>query len=125
MSNRAFVIAVGLLLMSTPALADVACVQTELTRIGLDAGPADGQLGRKTLQAAKTYQQGAAYLQDLSVHTSSNWCKFLKDQPALASFDPNQSLGGLGTIADPAMDKTPILGESPEYRVPEWVNNPH
>ena len=125
MNHRAFLIAICLLVTCTPAFADVACVQRELTRIGLDPGPADGQLGRKTLQAAKTYQEGAAYLQDLSTVTSSNWCTFLRAQPALASFDPNQSLGGLGTIADPAMDKTPILGETPEYRVPEWVNNPH
>jgi hypothetical protein len=75
----AFVIAIGLLVSCTPAFADVACVQRELTRIGLDPGPADGQLGRKTLQAAKTYQEGAAYLQDLSTVTSSNWCTFLKN----------------------------------------------
>ena len=125
MTPRAFVIAISLLVTCSPAFADVACVQRELTRIGLNPGPADGQLGRKTLAAAKTYQQGAAYLQDLSDVTSSSWCTFLKEQPALAAFDPNQSLGGFGTVVDPAMDKTPILGETPEYKMPEWVNNPH
>jgi hypothetical protein len=123
-TRRAFLIAISLLSISTPAFADVACVQRELTRIGLDPGPADGQLGRKTLAAAKSFQEGAPYLSDLSVDSSSNWCQYLKDQPALAAFDPNQALGGVGTTADPAMDTTPILGETPEYQVPSWVNNP-
>jgi hypothetical protein len=123
--HRVLVVAIALATTATSAFADVGCVQRELTRIGLDPGPADGQLGRKTLAAAKTYQEGAPYLQDLSAVTSPNWCNLLKEQLPLASFDPNQSLGSVGTLADPAMDTTPILGQTPEYKVPEWVNNPH
>ncbi|MEO7222772.1 MAG: hypothetical protein ABIY37_09885 [Devosia sp.] len=116
--------AMSVLLICTPALADVGCVQTELARIGLDPGPVAGQLGRKTLSAARAFQEGAPYLQDLTVDTSYNWCKALKEQPALASFNSNQGLGGLGTVFDPAMDTTPVLGQTPEYQVPNWVNNP-
>ena len=115
----------AIFLLATPAFADIACVQRELTRIGLDPGPADGKLGRKTLAAAKSYQEGAPYLQDLSTITSRTWCDFLVKQPALVTFDPNTAVVGFGTVADPAMDTTPVLGRTPEYQVPGWVNNPH
>jgi hypothetical protein len=69
------------------------------------------------------------YLQDLDAITSFNWCQALKKEPPLASLQPQQigmdtSSASSGTGSDPAMTVTPILGETPEYQVPAWVNNP-
>ena len=120
--RRALLILLTVLATGSPALADVACVQRELARIGLDPGPADGQLGGKTLKAARAFQEGAPYLPDLTVDLSSRWCEVLKEQPSLTSAALEANVG---VVTAPTLDVTPILGETAEYQVPAWVNNPH
>lgn len=64
---------------STTAMADVACVQSELTVAGYKPGPVDGALGKKTYNAAakmgRDYQLGTA---KLSAGNSDEWCQTLK-----------------------------------------------
>lgn len=111
---------------STPAVANMFCVQEELSRIGLDPGPVDGRLGKRTVGAARTYQTGAMYLPDLSADTSYIWCRALRGlppsgMPGTVESSPVPAIEG----ATAAAGTTPILGETPEYQVPGWVNNPH
>ena len=118
------------LVTCTCALADVSCVQQELTRIGFDPGPIDGALGRKTLTAAASFQRAAPYLVDLSVDTSDIWCAALRKQLADVAVDAGKlPVDGpsafSGATSGNAMGTTPILGVTPEYQVPAWVNNPH
>lgn len=52
------------------------CVQAGLNTLGYDAGPADGQMGKRTLGAALEFastQDGAPY-PDLSDQTAAAWC---------------------------------------------------
>lgn len=53
-----------------------ACVQENLNRVGFDAGPVDGQMGRRTFEAALGYaslQDGQGY-PDLNEGTAAQWC---------------------------------------------------
>ena len=53
-----------------------ACVQESLNRIGYDAGPVDGQMGRRTFEAAMAFaslQDGVTY-PDLKDDTAAQWC---------------------------------------------------
>lgn len=128
--SRALCAAVIVLVTCAPAYADVSCIQRELMRLGFDPGPIDGSLGGKTLSAAKAYQIGAVYLPDLSRDNTYVWCKALMERLSGAPFEAGQvPLDGpsaiSGATAGDAMGTTPILGQTPEYRVPAWVNNPH
>ncbi len=56
-----------------------ACVQEGLNRVGFDAGPVDGQMGRRTFEAALGFaslQDGQTY-PDLSEETAAQWCATL------------------------------------------------
>lgn len=97
---------------------------------GVRSGPIDGSLGKKTLNAAKSYQVGAIYLPDLSSDTSYVWCKALMERLSGAPFEAGQvAIDGpaaiSGATSGNAMGTTPILDQTPEYQVPAWVNNPH
>jgi hypothetical protein len=124
-----FLACIGPTIIATcvPAFADALCVQQGLARIGLDPGPIDGKLGAKTLRAAKTYQAGAMYLPELDAVTSYIWCRSLRGQPPSALNEagelPNELFATSGSAS--AIGATPILGQTPEYEVPKWVNNPH
>ncbi|MBL8592733.1 MAG: hypothetical protein JNK01_08600 [Devosia sp.] len=121
--------AIAIILSTSAAFADTACVQQELTRLGFDPGPVDGSLGKKTLSAASKYQLGAAYLPDLSRDTTYVWCKALRERPNAAveasTFPTAGASASSGATSVNAMGTTPILGVTPEYQVPGWVNNPH
>jgi Alginate lyase. len=68
---------------STPAFADMTCVQTELARLGFDPGPADGLIGRRTRNAAAEFVSSSAVsLPDLSNQTAATWCQALRDAPS-------------------------------------------
>lgn len=128
--SSALYAAVIALVTCSQAQADVSCIQRELTRLGFDPGPIDGSLGRKTLNAAKSYQIGAIYLPDLSRDTTYVSCKALMERLSGAPFEAGQvPFDGLsaisGATAGNAISTTPILGTTPEYQVPAWVNNPH
>jgi hypothetical protein len=128
--SSALCAALIMLVGCAPAYADVSCIQRELQRLGFDPGPIDGSLGGKTLTAAKAYQVGAVYLPDLNGDNTYVWCKALMERLSGAPFEADQvALDGLsatsGATADSAMGTTPILGHTPEYQVPAWVNNPH
>lgn len=69
----------------------VACVQEEVTQLGYDPGPIDGQFGRKTaaafaeMQAKWPEQVNAVAAGDLSVDTAPVWCAGLAQSfPELA-----------------------------------------
>ncbi len=70
------------------AFADVArdmarCVQNQLNDLGFDAGPADGSIGPRTLQAARAVQERhplrslAADLPPLNRYSAVSWCRGL------------------------------------------------
>jgi hypothetical protein len=101
---------------------DVACVQKELTTLGLYHGQATGTLTRKTLTAARTYQQAAVYLVDLDADSARVWCKALQEAVAQRDQPNNPEAAAVGVPEEP---ETPILGVTSEYQVPAWVNNPH
>lgn len=87
----AAVIAIATCLFCTTgaALADTACVQAELTALGFDPGPVDGQMGRRTQSAASALAGIAGLsLPSLTEATSPDWCTALKafaDTPAAAT----------------------------------------
>ena len=130
MASKVLSVVAIVLLGCDPALAeDIACVQRELARLGLDPGPVDGVLGKKTLDAAAIYHVGAAYLQDLEPITAPEWCETLLKQADL-SFDAAQlpveePAASAGATVFHAIEATPILGVTPEYEVPKWVYRPH
>ncbi|MET1415009.1 peptidoglycan-binding domain-containing protein [Roseibium sp. HPY-6] len=78
---------------STVAMADVACVQSELKSAGYKPGPVDGALGKKTYNAAaemgKDYQLETA---KLSSDNSDEWCKTLKAANEAALVDTEAEL---------------------------------
>lgn len=62
------------------AMADTACVQTQLSALGFDPGPVDGQLGRRTHGAADVLAgQAGLVLPPLSAETSTAWCTALTE----------------------------------------------
>lgn len=98
---------------STPAVANMFCVQEELSRIGLDPGPVDGRLGKRTVGAARTYQTGAMYLPDLSADTSYIWCRALRGLP------PSGMPGQLSLLLSP-LSKAPPLQQG---ALPFWAKH--
>ncbi len=71
---------VAICLAMSPAAADVACVQSELTTAGYKPGPVDGALGKRTVSAAM--KMGEDYKLDLAKlnkATSEDWCTALKE----------------------------------------------
>lgn len=124
MAFKLLYVAAIVLLGCGPALAeDIACVQRELARLGLDPGPVDGVLGKKTLDAAAIYHVGAAYLQELDEITAFRWCDALLKQADLslqASGVPLDTAAASSGISFET-DATPVLGVTPEYQVPKWV----
>ncbi len=57
-----------------------ACVQDNLNRVGFDAGPVDGQMGRRTFEAALGFaslQDGQTY-PELTKDTAAHWCATIK-----------------------------------------------
>ena len=126
MIRFAFFTAALAILTGTPALADVVCVQRELTRLGFDPGPADGALGARTLRAAADFQKGTPYFNDLAEDTAVEWCNTLRTAPmpnpqAAVAMGIGEPMANGGAISGNAMDATPVLGETPEYQVPKWV----
>lgn len=57
----------------------VACIQTELGAKGFNAGPADGQMGARTLRAAEAYLEATAdaKLAPLADDNLATWCEAL------------------------------------------------
>lgn len=83
--------------MSSPALADryVECVQRQLAYIGLDPGPADGDLGPRTRAAAHAYRsyggRGLNGIADLDRHSAVGWCREIGlANPGASSFWPSR-----------------------------------
>jgi|GEM_PF-2024011 len=82
------VIAIGLTGVVQPVRADsgVACVQEQLTALGSDPGPIDGQFGRKTLSAfdalvaSNPEQFGEVADTRLSAVSAAEWCSTLAER---------------------------------------------
>ena len=57
-----------------------ACVQESLNRVGFDAGPVDGQMGRRTLEAAAGFAavQDEQSYPELSGDTAAQWCASMR-----------------------------------------------
>lgn len=76
---------------ASAALADVACVQSELAAAGYKPGPVDGALGKKTYSAAakmnKDYQLNMA---KLAAGNTSDWCDTLKSANEAAFLDTEE-----------------------------------
>lgn len=112
----------------SPVLADASCVQKQLARLGFDPGPVDGLLGPSTIAAAERFHRGMPVLPDLSLETSQEWCNHLAALPGPPNFDAARDLpiadpsASAGTLGPDALGATPVLGVSPEYKVPSWVD---
>jgi hypothetical protein len=83
-------------MVATPAMADMKCVQQGLTDLGFNPGPVDGEIGKRTIEAAGIFKSNAKLqLEDLSEGNSAVWCtaiaEFSKSPAAssLLTFDPN------------------------------------
>lgn len=84
----------AVLTISSPALADMSCVQQGLVDLGFNPGPVDGEIGRRTVEAANLFKSNAGLaLETLSKQNSSDWCsaitEFAKSPAAktISSFD--------------------------------------
>lgn len=76
---RLTVLALVAVLFPTPLLADIACVQTELTRLGFDPGPVDGRMGGRTASAAADFADKAGMaLPALGNDNGAQWCRELR-----------------------------------------------
>lgn len=70
---------IALASLPTLAMADVSCVQSKLTELGFSPGPVDGQLGRRTRNAADSLAgQAGMTLPPLTDETSGEWCAALE-----------------------------------------------
>lgn len=92
------VIAGAVVVVATPGFADVACVQRELTELGYDPGPIDGDLGRRTREAVDAFAAAAGLsMPSLSGDTSTQWCTALRRQAAGDSAD-SPVVNGLSAV---------------------------
>lgn len=91
-----------LLASSIPSLADVSCVQSTLARLGYDAGPVDGALGRRTQLAAESFAADAGIdLPGLAADNSAQWCEALRGKAQdLPRFDIASRPGGVLSQGD-------------------------
>jgi len=88
------------LAVASPARADVACVQEQLTRLGFDPGPVDGALGKRTINAATLFARNAAMpLETLTTENSGEWCSAVS---AFAATPAAQSIVTLDLSSEPA-----------------------
>jgi hypothetical protein len=73
-----------------------ACVQESLNRIGFDAGPVDGQMGRRTFEAALGFAsvQDDQVYPDLSEDTAAQWCATMT-----AAIDAGAARGPMEEVA--------------------------
>jgi len=84
------------------AYADVACVQSKLTELGFEPGPADGQIGKRTRNAAELFAAGSGLsLSQFSAETSAEWCE------ALTTFSGKPQAGGVAASSKAALRAKP------------------
>lgn len=80
------------IISATTAVADVSCVQTQLSRMGFDPGPIDGLLGNRTRAAALNWSElTAKEMPELSQDTGDTWCESLKSYSMSAEWTAMQA----------------------------------
>lgn len=88
--------------LSSEAQADVACVQSKLAEMGFEPGPADGQIGKRTRNAADLFVGGAGLeLPELSSESSAEWCG------ALTAFAQTPEAAAVAKAGKAALTGTP------------------
>ena len=100
-------------LFSSPALADVTCVQRELTELGYDPGPIDGDLGGRTREAAAAFAAAVGLtMPALSSDTSTQWCVTLRRHAAGDAALNSPVVNGLSAFDfDPESEPDGLLSE--------------
>jgi hypothetical protein len=100
-----------LFVAASPALADVACVQDQLTRLGFDPGPIDGELGNRTISAAHLFAKNASLTLDALTTTNSNeWCT------AISTFAASPAARNIVTL-DLSSEPAGILSDRDQKRL--------
>ena len=85
---------------AVPALADVACVQQQLTDLGFDPGPVDGSLGKRTVNAATLFAANAGLSMDtLRKGNADAWCEAIT---AFAATPAAKTITTLDLVSEPA-----------------------
>lgn len=107
---------VVLAFLPTTAMADVACVQTQLTELGFAPGPVDGELGRRTRNAAEAVAgQAGLSLPPLTVETSPEWCT------ALEAFAATPAAATVFSDSEKARTATPV--ENTGFKSWSWIGD--
>lgn len=104
------VIVFAALCFATPSLANVTCVQQQLTDAGFDPGPVDGALGKKTRTAAAAFaERESIELPALTAETSWKWCSALRRAAMGDAADDLPEVNGLTALDFDVTGLPPIV----------------
>jgi peptidoglycan hydrolase-like protein with peptidoglycan-binding domain len=97
--NMRIVAVLAVLTLSSPALADMKCVQQGLTDLGFSPGPVDGAIGKRTVDAANLFKANAGLsLETLTTGNSTEWCSAIAD---FAKSPAAKSISSLDLLSEP------------------------
>lgn len=96
---------------TTPSLANMTCVQQELTDLGFDPGPVDGSIGNMTVSAATLFATNAGLtLEPLDEGNAKLWCGEIQK---FASSPDAKTISRLDLVSEPEG----VLSEKDQQRL--------